>query len=150
MLKNALWSLFWALAIIAFLMFAWVSFSSVLILRPISWSFDKATGYVTFQRELNWPQTFSAKWAHTIYVTDPPPGVPVSCSDDGVALYEPFEMIGYQKIEVVQARYKLSEELAECARQPKTVSVLSWSVLLFGVIPLRPVLLVLPEGATAP
>jgi len=133
---RLLFNILTTLAVIAALMFAWVILPSSLFLRPVSWQYDLTAEKVTFQRIVNWPGPIDVRWAHTIYVDGK-----ICSSTSGqrrFASTTTVDTIG------------LPSGFDACLHQVPAVAYLSWSVLAFGVIPLRPVTLLVPPDGVLP
>lgn len=135
-LRARLWTIFTVLIIVAATMVLWIITPSSIAFRPISWSYDRATGEATFTRVVNSSSPMHVRWSHIVYVPDGP-----ACSAGGIRLYD-------QRTQV--ETITISQDLKRCLDTPGNVAVLSWSPLLFGVIPLRPFTMTVPAGAEIP
>jgi hypothetical protein len=138
-MKSMLRALFWGMAATVLLLFAWLMVPSSLILRPVSMTYNPETGKATFQRIVNWYAPVTARWAHTIYSLDGRE----QCNDDGIRRYSP---------RVAQEVIGVSGRLEECLDKGSAhvVAVLTWSVLVYGIIPMRPTTLIIPADARLP
>ena len=147
MLRVIFWTLFSVLATMLAVVALWIAIPSDRIITPISWEYDRATGMVDFQRVVNWPGSVKAHWAHDMYV-----GNESECNDSGVTMYEPMMPIeegeeNEARKPKTRARFPMPLRLKPCADIDGSISILSWSVLVFGVIPMRPVYLSVPPDA---
>lgn len=135
-LKARLWTIFTCLAILVGLMVLWIITPSTIVFRPSSWTYDPATGTATFVRVVNTSKPLHVRWAHIVY---PPTGP--ACVGGGTRPYD-----SRVQIEII----KIGDDLKRCLDQPGNVAVLTWSPLLFNLIPLRPFALTIPAGAEIP
>lgn len=142
------WTVATTLALLIFLMSLWIITPSSLMFRPVSWEYSPATGTAKFTRVLNVSPECSdphatgpmncgmfVRWAHIVYIPDGP-----SCTSSGVKVYD-----GRVQSEEIEAT-----DLRRCLDNPENVAVLSWSPLLFGMIPMRPFTMTVPAGADIP
>ncbi len=135
-ISARLWTIFTVLLVLTMLMALWVITPSTILFRPVEWRYDPATGTATFTRVVSSRRPVTVRWAHIIYV---PGGA--SCSSGGTRPYD-------NRIKV--ETFEITDDMRRCLDDPSNVAVLTWSPLLWGVVPLRPYVLTVPAGAEIP
>jgi hypothetical protein len=110
--------------IIAVLLGTWFVLSTSLFLRPLSVTYNFQERVFVFTRDLRWLGPTTVSFNHTLYR----PNGEV-CVAHGRRVFEPG--VGIDSLPV-------PESLTSCFNDPNTTYYLSWSILVWGVIPLRP------------
>ena len=139
-LAARLWTVAMILMVGSLLLVSWWVYPPTTQMRVSSWVYNPKTGEATITRIVNARdgEAIWARWAHVIYLSDGS-----RCADSDTRFYfrEP-------QVENIPVR----DSLRRCldVNDPDKVIVLSWFPYLFNWIPLRPIVLVIPSGASIP
>ena len=133
---GRLWTVFTTLFVVVALLTLWLITPSTLFFRPVSWSYHPETQTATFVRVIANGNAAWVRWSHVVYTARGQ-----VCSDNDIRFYDPRV-----RIEEIPIR----DSLARCLDDPRNIAVLSWSPLLYGMIPLRPYTMTIPAGAAIP
>jgi hypothetical protein len=85
---------------------------------------------------VNWPVAVRVRWAHQVFTNSGN-----SCAYDGIRRYN---------TSITSEHVVANPILQRCLDMPDNVAYLSWSVLVFGFIPMRPVYMIVPAGGKVP
>lgn len=119
-------ALFGSLVAILLLVFLWLAVPSSLFLSPVSWSYNPDTQLVTLARVVRWPGgEVQAAWSTELWTRSGR-----ECTASGLNTYH------NDRVQVV---YDTPVSLTPCLSQGdhNVAGVVSWSVRVLGVLPLR-------------
>lgn len=125
---EVLYRLFWSLAVVVFLMIAWLSLGTDFLLRVVSVHYGR--DYTTIVRGTPYGEVY-ADWSIEARVV----ATGIECPESGTATYQ------FRPDDTVT--YPTPQKLKPCLiEQGGVVVVQTWRAWLFGVIPLRPTQLI--------
>ena len=133
MLRTVFWTLFSVAGMLFALTLLWMSVGSGLLFKPLEWSYSQETGKVTVRKVVNWPDPLRVEWTTEVWKENS-----LECSYTGTMVV---------RTERPVTTYDLPKALRPCIDDEKTVTVIAYTVLLFGTIPLRPIYISVPPDA---
>ena len=132
-LRTVFWTLVSVAGVLLLLTMLWMNVGSGLLFKPLDWKYDGETGKVTVRKVVNWPDPLRIRWTTEVWAENS-----LECSYTGTMIVRSTRPI---------STYDLPDDLRPCIDDKETVTVIAYTVLLFGTIPLRPVYLSVPPDA---
>lgn len=122
---HVLRALFNALVFILVLILIWFAVPSGLLLRPLTITYNVAENDFIFKRQVRWFTPIVVRYVHTLYRSNGQ-----VCVFEGTRIFAPG---------IAEDRFDVPYSAVPCIKDTDTTYYMTWSILVGGIIPLRPV-----------